>query len=127
MKNLFRRHCTQMYFVCRLPRTCRERFVQILCITSAVIVEERYSFYFLCTRISLSPTMILGLRIRSLLLLSCHHRRSHHHSSSPCDELQAPRNLSSRQCLSRDPFGHTTRYYNNMYMSYIAIRRLYYR
>jgi len=52
-------------------------------ITSAAIVEERYSFYFLCTRISLTPTMILGLRIRSLLLLSRRPRRSHHHSSPP--------------------------------------------
>lgn len=104
---------TQMYFVYHLPHTCRERFVQIFCITSATIVEERYSFYFLCTRISLTPTMILGLLGRTLLLLSPPPQPPPLVFS---DELQTPRNLSSLPCLPfRDPFRYTTRYYNNMF------------
>lgn len=79
-----RTHKCILPYMSSVPHLSREVCANTLYIASAAIVEERYSFYFLCARISLTPTMILGpLGSRPFAPLPRSPRRSHHHSSSP--------------------------------------------
>lgn len=113
-----------------VPHSSQEVRANTLRITrAAAIVEERYSFYSLCTSVSPTPTMmmmttmILGLRVRVILLLSPNPQPLVT-PSSPANSLLLGIYHHGPFCMYNiytDSYSRHTRYYNNICVYHAVI------